>query len=96
MTSDNRCQIWSSVDLKRAQHIAHCGPRRRYRRQPVTGAKAGRTLPTSERRIPRDGDPMHATALAGVIVKRAVLGAAVVPQIASEPTSQRNRQVNSG
>src|ERR1700724_4563356 len=68
-----------AVDLKRAQHIAHCGPRRRYRLQPATGAKANRTLPTSERRITRDGDPMHAPTLARVIVERAVLGAAVVP-----------------
>src|SRR5712692_551614 len=68
-----------AVDLKRAQHIAHCGPRTRYRRQPATGAKANRTLPTSERRITRDGDPMHAPTLARVIVERAVLGAAVVP-----------------
>src|ERR1700724_3136729 len=45
-----------AVDLKRAQHIAHCGPRRRYRLQPATGAKANRTLPTSERRITRDGE----------------------------------------
>src|SRR5260370_24497085 len=45
----------------------------------VTAAKANRTLPTSERRITRDGDPMHAPALPRVIVERAVLGAAVVP-----------------
>src|SRR5262249_53285303 len=52
-------------------------------------------LPTSERRITRDGDPMHTPTLASIIVERAVLGAAVVPD-RSEPTSQRNRQVNSG
>src|SRR5262249_1449588 len=36
-------------------------------------------LPTSERRITRDGDPMHTPTLARIIVERAVLGAAVVP-----------------
>src|SRR5215472_9351282 len=37
------------------------------------------TPPSSERRITRDGDPMHAPALARIIVERTVLGAAVVP-----------------
>src|SRR5215467_11047354 len=36
-------------------------------------------LPTSERRITRDGDPMHTPTLARIIVECAVLGAAVVP-----------------
>src|SRR5262249_50552673 len=36
-------------------------------------------LPTSERRITRDGDPMHTPPLARIIVERAMLGAAVVP-----------------
>src|SRR5215467_1327400 len=36
-------------------------------------------LPTSERRITRDGDPMHTPTLARIIVERAMLGAAVVP-----------------
>src|SRR5262249_9168736 len=36
-------------------------------------------LPTSERRITRDGDPMHTPTLASIIVECAVLGAAVVP-----------------
>jgi hypothetical protein len=36
-------------------------------------------LPTSERCITRDGDPMHTPTLARIIVECAVLGAAVVP-----------------
>ena len=36
-------------------------------------------LPPSERRIARDGDPMHASAFTRVIVERAVLGAAIIP-----------------
>src|SRR5947209_1697993 len=36
-------------------------------------------LPTSERRIARDGDPMHASAFTRVIVERTVLRAAVIP-----------------
>jgi hypothetical protein len=51
--------------------------------------------PTSERRITRDGDSMHAPALARIIVERAVPGAAVVPD-RPRTASQRNRQVNSG
>src|ERR1043165_7118753 len=36
-------------------------------------------LPPSERHIPRNRDPVHAAALARVIIERAVLGAAIVP-----------------
>src|SRR5262249_28500083 len=36
-------------------------------------------LNASERRITRDGDPMHTPPLARIIVERAMLGAAVVP-----------------
>src|SRR5262245_5502416 len=36
-------------------------------------------LPTSERRITRDGDPMHTPTLARIIVECAMLGAAGVP-----------------
>src|SRR5262249_37953830 len=41
--------------------------------------KNGKWLTTSEPRITRDGDPMHTPPLARIIVERAVLGAAVVP-----------------
>src|SRR5262249_29325063 len=36
-------------------------------------------LNASERRITRDGDPMHTPPLARIVVERAMLGAAVVP-----------------
>src|SRR5262249_62197649 len=36
-------------------------------------------LNASKRRITRDGDPMHTPPLARIIVERAMLGAAVVP-----------------
>src|SRR5262245_45747445 len=42
-------------------------------------ANAVGTPPSSERGITRDGDPMHAPTPAWIIVERAVLGAAVVP-----------------
>src|SRR5437899_2714439 len=73
-----RCQSRSSVGLTvsatyRPLRITEALP------AATTGAKGNRTLPTSERRITRDSDPMHAPTLARVIVERAVLGAAVVP-----------------
>src|SRR5262245_44879398 len=43
------------------------------------GLSAIARLNASERRITRDGDPMHTPPLARIIVERAMLGAAVVP-----------------
>src|SRR5215831_13088314 len=58
-------------------------PVRRFVR-PMQKAKRHRrvnrdTHPASERRITRDGDAMHTPPLARIIVERAMLGAAVVP-----------------
>jgi hypothetical protein len=49
--------------------------------------------PTSEWRITGDGDPMHASALARIIVESAVLSAAVIPdrQRANVPTESTGK-----
>jgi hypothetical protein len=50
---------------------------------------------SSVRLVATEGYPMHDPAKAVIVVDRVMLDAAIVPE-ASDPTSQRKRQVNSG